>query len=47
MSNQGYWKDITIINNFHVYTKDQFKTRNVWKRRKNMKQRMLSPYNFA
>jgi len=26
MSNQGYWKDITIINNFYVYTKDQFKT---------------------
>jgi hypothetical protein len=26
MSNQGYWKDITTINNFHVYTKDQFKT---------------------
>ena len=26
MSNQGYWKDITIINNFHVYTKDQYKT---------------------
>jgi len=26
MSNQGYWKDIAIINNFHVYTIDQFKT---------------------
>jgi len=26
MSNQGYWKNITIIKNFHVHTKDQFKT---------------------
>jgi hypothetical protein len=26
MSNQSYWKDITNINNFHVYNKDQFKT---------------------
>jgi hypothetical protein len=34
MSNQGYWKDIAIINNFHVYTKTNSKQKHMNKTQK-------------
>jgi len=37
-STQDYWKDNTIINNFHVYTKVQLKTETCEKDTRTQKQ---------